>query len=135
MPRRRKRNSMNDAAQTIRDSLKQRFGEDFAVDDKLAGLDELARIAAHRVHRKFLDQEIAPDLLRLLCACALSAPSKSDLQQADILVVRDRAKVATITSWIPDMPWIASAPVFLVFLADGRRLKRIFELRERPFPN
>src|SRR5262245_49833327 len=126
---------MTNAAQTIKESLKQRFGEDFVVDENLAGLDELARIASHRVHRKFLDKPIAPDLLRLLCACALSAPSKSDLQQADILIVRDRAKVETITSWFADMPWIATAPVFLVFLADGRRLERIFELRERPFPN
>jgi nitroreductase len=126
---------MNDVAQTIRDALQQRFGEDFAVDPNLAGLDELARIASHRVHRKFLDRSIAPDLLRLLCACALSAPSKSDLQQADVLIVRDRAKVETITSWFADMPWIATAPAFLIFLADGRRLKRIFELRERPFPN
>jgi nitroreductase len=126
---------MSSAAQTIKDSLKQRFGEDFAVDENLAGLDELARIAGHRVHRKYLDKAIAPHLLRLLCACALSAPSKSDLQQADILVVRDRAKVATITSWFPDLPWIASAPAFLIFLADGRRLARIFKLRDRPFPN
>ena len=28
-----------------------------------------------------------PTLLRLLCACALSAPSKSDLQQADIVIL------------------------------------------------
>ena len=62
------------------------------IDAGLPGLDELARIAAHRVHRRYLARDIAPDLMRLLCACALSAPSKSDLQQADILVVRDRAK-------------------------------------------
>src|SRR5215467_11601183 len=115
---------MSNAAQTIKDSLKQRFGEDFAVDENLAGLDELARIASHRVHRQFLDKEVAPDLLRLLCACALSAPSKSDLQQADILVVRDRAKVATITSWFPDMPWIVTAPHSSFFSPKGRPLAR-----------
>jgi nitroreductase/FMN reductase [NAD(P)H] len=33
------------------------------------------------------------------------------------------------------MPWIATAPLFMVFCGDHRRLKRIFELRQRPFPN
>src|SRR5262245_24331965 len=122
-------------AQTIENALLERFGERFHVDPTLQGLDELARIAGHRVHRKFLSKPIDDNLLRLLCACALSAPSKSDLQQADILVVRDRAKIETITSWLPDLPWIKDAPAFLVFLADGRRLRRIFELRDRPFPN
>src|SRR6202165_4082825 len=76
-------------AASIQESLAERFGERLQVDPALAGLDELARIAGHRVHRDFLDRPVDPALLRLLCACALSAPSKSDLQQADILVVDD----------------------------------------------
>ena len=119
----------------IEDLLAERFGERCPVDPDLPGLDELARIAGHRVHRRFLPRAVEPALLRLLCACALSAPSKSDLQQADILVVRDRAKQRAITDLIPDMPWIADAPVFLVFLADASRLPQIAELRGKPFPN
>ena len=61
---------------------------------RLPGLDELARIVEHRSHRKFAARPVDPGLLRLLFACALSAPSKSDLQQADIVHVADRAKVA-----------------------------------------
>jgi nitroreductase/FMN reductase [NAD(P)H] len=74
-------------------------------------------------------------LLRLLCACALSAPSKSDLQQGDILAVKDKAKQRAIAALIPDMPWIADAPVFLVFLANGSRLPQIARCRDKPFPN
>jgi nitroreductase/FMN reductase [NAD(P)H] len=33
------------------------------------------------------------------------------------------------------MPWLAEAPVFLVFLANGRRIPEISRLRGRPFPN
>ena len=66
---------------------------------------------------------------------ALSAPSKSDLQQVAIVVVRDRAKQATIGGWIPDMPWIVTAPLFLIVCGDHRRMRRIAELRGRPFPN
>jgi nitroreductase len=122
-------------AKLIEEALSERFGEALAVDPNLPGLDELARIAGHRVHRRFLPRAVEPALLRLLCACALSAPSKSDLQQADILVVRDKAKQRAITALIPDMPWIADAPVFLVFLADGSRLPQIAQWRNKPFPN
>ena len=122
-------------ARQIEDALAERFGEACPVDPSLQGLDELARIARHRVHRRFQPRAVEPELVRLLCACALSAPSKSDLQQADILVVRDQAKQRSITALIPDMPWIAQAPVFLVFLADGSRLPHIARLRGKPFPN
>ena len=76
--------------QKIQHSLEQRFGEEVAVDPALDGLDEIARIAAHRVHRRYDGRPVDPGLLRLLCACALSAPSKSDLQQADILIVDEQ---------------------------------------------
>ncbi len=122
-------------ADTIRAALARRFGEDIAVEASLAGLDELVRIAAHRTHRRYLDRGIEPALLRLLCAAALSAPSKSDLQQCDILIVRKPALRAAIAGLLPDMPWVGSAPVFLVFLANGRRLKEIAALRQKPFPN
>ncbi len=123
------------AAETVRDALGQRFGETFAVDAALPGLDELARIAGHRVHRRYLDRSVDPALVRLLCACALSAPTKSDLQQCDIMIVADAGKRRVIADLIPDQPWVAEAPVFVVFLASGRRLPQIAQLRGKPFPN
>jgi Nitroreductase family len=33
------------------------------------------------------------------------------------------------------MPWVCDAPVFLVFLANGRRLPQIAQMRRKPFPN
>jgi nitroreductase/FMN reductase [NAD(P)H] len=125
---------MPDHASSIRESLNRRFGETLAVDGKLAGLDALARLAGRRVHRRYTDRAVDPELLRLLCACALSAPSKSDLQQADIVIV-NKADQATIAGLIPDQPFIRSAPAFLVFLANGRRLPDIARMRGKPFPN
>src|SRR5436190_867786 len=74
------------SAQSIRDALNRRFGETLPVDDNLTGLDELARLAGRRVQRRTAPRAVDPELLRLLCACALSAPSKSDLQQAGIVL-------------------------------------------------
>ena len=122
-------------AASIEQSLAERFGEQLPVDPSLAGLDELARIAGHRVHRDFLDQPVEPALLRLLCACALSAPSKSDLQQADILILHEPAQRQAVIALMPDMPWLKDAPVLLVFLANGGRTPQLARMRGKPFPN
>jgi nitroreductase len=123
------------AANDLQNVLAERFGEDLPVDPGLTGLSELAGIAGHRTHRRYLDRAVTPELLRLLCACALSAPSKSDLQQSDIVVIGDATIRGTIAAAIPDMPWIEAAPAFLVFLANGRRLPLIAGMRGKPFPN
>jgi len=126
---------MSDAAASLRDALLERFGELFAVDSGVPGLAELAAIASHRSHRRYLPRAVAPELLRLLCACALSAPSKSDLQQADIVIVSDPAIRKEIVATIPDMPWIEAAPAFLVFAGNGERLPLIAKSHGKPFPN
>jgi nitroreductase len=119
----------------IKTALLERFGEEFAIDPGLSGLHELAQIAGYRSHRRYLPRPVEPDLLRLLCACALSAPSKSDLQQCDIVVVGDAAIRKAIVATIPDMPWIEDAPVFLMFVANGERLPMLAKLHGKPFPN
>ena len=122
-------------AERIEASIAERFGTPISVKPALPGLDELARMTEHRSHRKYTSDPVTSELLRLLLACALSAPSKSDLQQADIVHVADRAKVRAITALIPDMPWIAQAPVLLVFCGDNRRIRQIGEWRGKPFAN
>jgi FMN reductase [NAD(P)H] len=122
-------------AQRIEAAIQERFGTRLPVDGQLPGLDELQRIVEHRSHRKYADTLVDPALLRLLLACALSAPSKSDLQQADIVHVADRENVRAITDLVPDMPWIAQAPVVLVFCANNRRIRQIGEWRGKPFVN
>jgi nitroreductase/FMN reductase [NAD(P)H] len=122
-------------AQRLDAALAERFGAAPAIDPGLPGLDELARMAEHRSHRRFAARAVEPALLRLLLACAFSAPSKSDLQQADVIHVADRAKVKAIADGIPGMPWIADAPVLLVFVANNRRIRQIGEWRGKPFAN
>jgi len=126
---------MPEIVETIEKALFERFGERVAVPDGLAGLDELARLAARRVCRRFSAREVASDLLRFVCACALGAPSKSDLQQGDILIVRENDRRARIAAMLPNMPWVMEAPVFLVFLANGRRVVQLAIMRGKPFPN
>ena len=123
------------AANRIAKATLTRFGEAIPAPAGLPGTDELARMLEHSSHRKWTPQAVDPALLKLLLACALSAPSKSDLQQADIIHVADRAKIKAIADWIPDMPWINNAPVFLVFCGNNRRIRQISDWRGKPFAN
>ena len=126
---------VNDAVVRIEAAIEERYGAQLKASPDWPGLDELARSLEHRTHRKFAARTVDPELLRLLCACAFSAPSKSDLQQADIVHVADRARRKAIVDTIPDMPWIMDAPVFLVFCANNRRIRSIGEWRGKPFAN
>ena len=122
-------------ATRVETALAERFGARIPVDRKISGLCELARIAEHRSHREYTGDPVEPHVLQVLLACALSAPSKSDLQQADIVHVADREKIGAIADLIPDMPWIARAPVLLVFCGNNRRIRQIGEWRGKPFAN
>jgi nitroreductase/FMN reductase [NAD(P)H] len=120
--------------------LKARFGTAPALKEAhlpngVQGIDGLADMADRRVMRRYLDKPVDPALLETLCAVALSAPSKSDLQQADIVIVSDRAVRTKLEALLPDNPWVTAAPVFLVFCANNRRHRLLFQWRGRPFVN
>ncbi|HEX9818879.1 MAG TPA: nitroreductase family protein [Methylomirabilota bacterium] len=123
------------AAKTIADLIEDRFGLPAAAGRALPAEGPVAQLLAHRTHRRYKPDPVPDEILEVVLAAALSAPSKSDLQQVAVIVVRDRARQAAIGGWIPDMPWIATAPLFLVFCGDHRRIRRVSELRGRPFPN
>ena len=125
----------NDEATRIERALDERFGEKINAPADQPGADALARMLEHRSHRRYTARSVSPELLRLLFACALSAPSKSDLQQADIVHVSDGVTRTAIADLIPDNPWVRSAPVFLIFCGDNRRIRQVAELRGKTFAN
>ena len=129
---------MNDedhARRRIAHALEQRFDERIELEAGMPGTEQFARMLEHCSHRKWTKRQVDAKLLRLLYACALSAPSKSDLQQTDIIEVADRAKRQAIVDLIDDMAWIMDAPVFLVFCGNNRRLRLFSQWRDKPFPN
>ncbi|MFN4089528.1 MAG: nitroreductase family protein [Alphaproteobacteria bacterium] len=120
---------------TIADLIEDRFGSRVEGCDEVAGADIFARILARRTHRRYADRPVPDPLLETMLACAFSASAKSDLQQSGVILVRDPQKRAAIAGWIPDMPWIAQAPVFMVWIGDSRRIRRVCALRDKPFGN
>ena len=124
----------DDTAPSLKDLVQTRFNEapDVPLPDAPPNAVH-AQLLSHRVRRRYKETPVAPELLNLLLACALSAPAKSDLQQVAIINFADPDKRAAVTDLIPDMPWIKQAPVFLLFCGDGRRIRRIANLRGTTF--
>ena len=74
-------------------------------------------------------------MVETLAAAAFCAPTKSDLQQRDLVIVRDTGLRAEIDALFPNDSWIAAAPAFLVFCGNNRRQWQLHEWRGRAFVN
>ena len=85
--------------------------------------------------RTFSDRAIPEQLVDLLCAVALSAPTKSDLQQRDIVILRDVEPRAALDTLLAGHGWRSNAPVFLVFCGNHRRQRHLHALSGHPFVN
>ena len=122
-------------ATTIADMIADRYGISSGAGSDMAAEGELASILGHRTHRRFTEQPVSDPLLEVLLAAAFSAPGKSDLQQGAVVIVRDRQRRLAIAELIPSMGWIATCPVFMIFLGDSRRIRRICAFRGKSFGN
>lgn len=119
----------------FKDSWQLRFGAGESSPEEPVDGQTVRLLLAHRTHRAFQDRPIPAAMLTTILGCAFSAPSKSDLQQASAVIVEDPELRGAISDLIPAMPWIRTAPRFLVFLADGYRIERLCEFRDKPFAN
>ena len=84
---------------TLQELLDLRFGDIGTVPEILAGNEAIRRLAGRGVVRRFKPEPLPAAVLDTLAAVALSSPSKSDLQQRDILIVEDpaiRARINTL---------------------------------------
>jgi FMN reductase [NAD(P)H] len=115
--------------------LDARFGLPVDPGGTVDAFPALRRILLRRTHRRFAPRPVPEPLVTLLLAAAFSASSKSDFQQASAIRLADPAKRSRLAALFPDMPWIGTAPVFLVFCGDARRLERLGSLRGHPQDN
>lgn len=121
---------------SIKDALAHRFG-DFGheVDARIAEAPGLQRLANRGVCRRFRDEPIPAALLETLCALALCSPTKSDMQQRDIMIVNDPAIRRRIDELLAEQDWIAKAPQLIVFLGNNRRQRQLHQWHDVPFAN
>lgn len=122
-------------SKTLADLITRRFGVQTEIGRALPATGTVAQLLSHGSHRAFLDKPIEPETLQVLLAAALSAPSKSDLQQATIIVVRDKGTRKSVEALVPSMPWMSQAAELLVVCGDNARTRALAGLRGKPFPN
>jgi len=118
---------------SVRELAKARYGLPVEVEEGAS--DTVRTLLGHRSCRRFKPEGLSEDLIRLLLSCAQSAPTKSNLQQYSIVATTDETKRGEIASLVPTMPWIAEAPLILVFLGDVRRIRRLAEMRGHDYCN
>ena len=120
---------------TINDLVQQRFGLQAETGTTVGPNEVLAGILNRRSCREYKAESVSDDLLETLFAAAFSAPSKSDLQQASVIQVKDREKQQRIAAMNSSIGWIARAPVFMVWCGDSRRIRRLSAWRKHAFAN
>jgi nitroreductase len=133
---------MDDAMKKMRETLAHRFGAplpEIALEDGPQTCPETWRqLAGRGSSRYFQERRVAPELIETLCALALSSPTKSDLQQRDIVIAEGtaRTRIGELLSTGPlAQDWIPGAPVLLVFCGNNRRQRQLHEWRGKPFAN
>ncbi len=122
--------------QSLRDALSLRFGDfNSPIDPRLEQAPVVAALANRGVVRRFKPESLPAGMIETLAAVALSSPTKSDLQQRDILIVEDPEIRGRINTLLADQDWIPAAPHFLVFLGNNRRQRQVHDWRGHPFAN
>lgn len=90
-------------------------------------------VSRHRSIRKYRDQPVREEDLQKILKAVQFAPSSVNGQQTSVVVVRDPKTRSLLAEWTGNQPWIAEAPVFLLFVADFTRVARACEKAGRPF--
>ena len=88
-----------------------------------------------RVIRKYKTGPISEQTMALLLSAAQSAPTKSNLQQYSIVIIRDPEVRSAVAELVPSMPWVKNAPVIAIFLGDVRRIRKLAEIRGHTYQN
>lgn len=106
-------------------SVAARYGDPQAPELVLTDTVELQ--LAHRSVRKFGPGEVSDAQLAALVAAAQSAATSSNLQAWSVIAVRDRERKARLAALAAGQQFIDDAPLFLVWVADLGRARRLAE--------
>jgi nitroreductase/FMN reductase [NAD(P)H] len=123
-----------DAAR-IDELLRERFGDAPPVAAELRNAPLALALAERSSSRRYTDRPVPIELVRSVVATAMCAPSKSDLQQADVVIATDPSLRAALAGTVPGQDWIPAAPVILVVCGNNRRQRQLHTWRGHPFAN
>lgn len=78
-------------------------------------------IKNHRSIRQYLDKDIPNEIIDEIVKAAQAMPNSINGQQTSVIVVRDKAKREKLAELVGNQPYVAKAPVFLIFVMDFYR--------------
>jgi FMN reductase (NADPH) len=78
--------------------------------------------------RKYLDTPISTEDEAVIINSALRAPTAGNMMLYSILVIKDAEKKSTLSKTCDNQPFIATAPLILIFLADYQKLYNFYKL-------
>ena len=110
-----------------------RYGFDLEIPADVP--DGVQALLNRRVIRKYKTNPINEQTMALLLSAAQSAPTKSNLQQYSIVIIRDPEVRNAVSELVPSMPWVRNAPVIAIFLGDVRRIRRLAKIRGHTYQN
>jgi nitroreductase len=111
-------------------ALKERYRTNAPADDGPWN-ETLGVLASHRSVRAYLPTPVTDEVLSRLVLAAQSASSSSNLQAWTVVAVRDTERKARLSKLAGNQKHIEQAPLFLVWLADVSRLKRVAAAKGR----
>lgn len=86
----------------------------------------IAQLHERRSARAYTDEPVSAADERAILEAACQAPTAGNQQLYSIIVVRDQAEKEELAVTCDDQPFIAAAPLVLVFCVDVRRWHRAF---------
>lgn len=75
----------------------------------------------HRSIRQYLDKDISNEIIDEIVKAAQAMPNSINGQQVSVIVVRDKEKREKLAELVGNQPYVAKAPVFLIFVMDFYR--------------
>jgi FMN reductase [NAD(P)H] len=85
--------------------------------------DVIKTMLNHRSIRSYKSDMIKEEDLDLILKCAQAAPSSINGQQMSIILIKDQEMKQKMSEIAGGQPYVAQAPVFMVFCADFYRAK------------
>ena len=113
----------------IKDLIKSRYAQDSDVKKYFDVPKSISKRILRKSCRKFKKSKISKEILISLIASAQAAPSKSNLQQYSILLIKNKEMKNQLSKLLGKTAWALEAPLFFLFLADIRRNQIITEYK------
>lgn len=116
------------------DALARRYGE-HAIPHAGPWNDTIDLLLSHRSIRSYKPDALPQGTLETLAAAAQSAATSSNMQMWSMIAVTDAAVKAAIAKASQNQKHIEECPLFLVFVADLSRNRRVGERAQKELPS